>query len=401
MVGNGWYNPLPFKFWGHIALRDNMMVGPPAAILRLQLLFTDGSKASIVTRTESDKQGEGAADNSGESSTQNIIEWKVGESALLRNDLYLGNVYDFDREKQLHGWSLPGFDDGSWAAPVQCDRLDSGPTEAQPTPPIKSRQPHLLTPKSTVKLPSGNLVLDMGVNHGGTLTLSFNVSSPRVDNGRRVRSHGRSMPVLPSWLEYEVANGLRWLRYPAAGGGAGGAGTGGTGGAGTGGAGGAGVIAIELKYGEILFPNGSVNPLTSTAGQIKKPGCCGACAPSVAYQRDVLLVNAAEAGAQSDVASYTFTPAFTWHAYRFLEISIASSTATPAILSSTPTTSGWHAAGPVVSVDVHGIPISTALDVTGEFESGHSMLNDIFEMVSTCKNAPLIAHCAPQCPSPF
>ena len=37
MVGNGWYNPLPFKFWGHIALRENMRIGPPSTILRLVL----------------------------------------------------------------------------------------------------------------------------------------------------------------------------------------------------------------------------------------------------------------------------------------------------------------------------------------------------------------------------
>ena len=32
---------------------------------------------------------------------------------------------------------------------------------------------------------------------------------------------------------------------------------------------------IEFKYGEVMWTNGSVNPLTGTAGQVKRPGCCG------------------------------------------------------------------------------------------------------------------------------
>ena len=34
-------------------------------------------------------------------------------------------------------------------------------------------------------------------------------------------------------------------------------------------------VEIEFKYGEILWPNGSVNVMTSVAGQIKRPGVGG------------------------------------------------------------------------------------------------------------------------------
>ena len=43
---------------------------------------------------------------------------------------------------------------------------------------------------------------------------------------------------------------------------------------------------LIARYGELLFPNGSVNGLTSVAGQVKS-GNGGACAPEIAFQEDV------------------------------------------------------------------------------------------------------------------
>ena len=72
---------------------------------------------------------------------------------------------------------------------------------------------------------------------------------------------------------------------------------------------------IEFKYGEILWPNGSVNVMTSVAGQIKRPGVGGPCAPGVAYQRDVYISDIIE-----DEDCF-FVPRFTWHGFRYVEVS--------------------------------------------------------------------------------
>ena len=69
---------------------------------------------------------------------------------------------------------------------------------------------------------------------------------------------------------------------------------------------------IEIVYGERLNPDGSVNVLTQTAGQIKRAGVGGPGAPDVACQRDVYVCGGA--------AEETFEPPFTWHICRYAEI---------------------------------------------------------------------------------
>ena len=69
---------------------------------------------------------------------------------------------------------------------------------------------------------------------------------------------------------------------------------------------------IEIVYGERLNADGSVNPLTQTAGQIKR-GNGGPGAPKVAMQRDVVIVNG-----KGDVER--LFNATTWHIARYVEI---------------------------------------------------------------------------------
>ena len=87
MLGNGWYNPLPLRLWGHINPRENLTIGEPRLILQLVAEFTDGTSQTIVT------------DES----------WKAGDSPILRNNVYLGEVYDARKEQP--GWDKPGFND--------------------------------------------------------------------------------------------------------------------------------------------------------------------------------------------------------------------------------------------------------------------------------------------------
>jgi alpha-L-rhamnosidase len=69
---------------------------------------------------------------------------------------------------------------------------------------------------------------------------------------------------------------------------------------------------IKIRYGELLNTDGSLNPLTSVCGQIKRkePGADGS--PAVAWQADTYI-------AKGD-GPETYTPRFTFHAFRYIEI---------------------------------------------------------------------------------
>jgi alpha-L-rhamnosidase len=69
---------------------------------------------------------------------------------------------------------------------------------------------------------------------------------------------------------------------------------------------------VRFRYGELLARNGSVNGLTSVAGQIKS-GDGGPCAPDVAYQEDAYVL-------RGDAGGEDFTPPCTWHAGRYVHV---------------------------------------------------------------------------------
>jgi hypothetical protein len=227
-----------------------------------------------------------------------------------------------------------------------------GALQPQPTPPIKARiDPFTgsdrLTPTVT-ELDNGNIVFDMGLNFAGVVELKLTVSSLEVDSSSGAahtsaknsaivylnQSEAGDLHARHEGFEWELQNGLRYNSSQE--------------------------TIMELKYGEVLWPNGTVNPLTSTAGQIKRAGCCGSCAPPVAYQRDTLIVPTSD-----DSATYEFSPDFTWHGYRFVEISLSP-----------------RGGGRKVEIELIGIPISTAVPVTGEFSSSNALLGDIHAMAT-------------------
>ena len=82
---------------------------------------------------------------------------------------------------------------------------------------------------------------------------------------------------------------------------------------------------IEVVYGERLNADGSVNPLTQTAGQVKRPGMGGPGAPDLACQRDVYvcrgpLTPPPMTVTSADLRAETFRPPFTWHVFRYAEV---------------------------------------------------------------------------------
>jgi alpha-L-rhamnosidase len=75
---------------------------------------------------------------------------------------------------------------------------------------------------------------------------------------------------------------------------------------------------IKLRYGELLYPDGTLNPMTSVCGQIKGLHSDGSPvggpgAPEVAVQQDVFICR----GDGKEV----YVPAFTFHAFRYVEVS--------------------------------------------------------------------------------
>jgi len=69
---------------------------------------------------------------------------------------------------------------------------------------------------------------------------------------------------------------------------------------------------ISLTGGELLREDGTVNVMTTLAGQIKRPGMAGPGAPSMALQRDVYITK----GEGKEV----YRPRFTFHGFRYVEV---------------------------------------------------------------------------------
>ncbi len=69
---------------------------------------------------------------------------------------------------------------------------------------------------------------------------------------------------------------------------------------------------ISFRFGERIYKDGTLNPMTTVIGQIKKKGIGGPGAPDIAWQTDSYIV-----GKNSDS---WFKPEFTYHTYRYMEI---------------------------------------------------------------------------------
>ncbi|HEX8523854.1 MAG TPA: family 78 glycoside hydrolase catalytic domain [Tepidisphaeraceae bacterium] len=227
MLGNGWYNPLPLRLWGHLNLREHLVVGEPRAIVQLHVEFSDGTSQTI------------ASDQS----------WKCGDGPIVRNSVYLGETYDARRE--VPGWDRVGFDDSGWTTAAVAQGA-IGKLCAQDAPPVRVQQV-LKAVKLTQPKP-GVWIFDMGENFAGWARLR--VSAPA---GTRMR----------------------------------------------------------MRYGELLYPDGTLNGMTSACGQIKGGGPSyvypGTGAPKTAWQQDEYITR----GQSEEV----YTPRFTFHGFRYVEVS--------------------------------------------------------------------------------
>ncbi|MCK5277124.1 MAG: family 78 glycoside hydrolase catalytic domain, partial [Cyclobacteriaceae bacterium] len=266
-LGNGWFNPLPMALFGKYNLRENLSIGRPKFIAHLKIYYTDGSTQTIESNEE----------------------WLTHDGPIVRNNIYLGEIYD--ARKEISGWDTFGFDADSWNnAKIASD--NTGKLQGQNLPPIKitgKLNPVKLTePKPEV------YIFDMGQNFSGWVTLKV-----KAEAG----------------------------------------------------------APIELRYGELIHEDGTLNVMTSVAGQLKRRKSDGTplggpFAPEVAWQSDTYIA--------SGNGEEFYTPKFTFHAFRYVEV-----TGLP---------------GKPELDDIEGLRLSSDLKKVGSFECSNKLFNDIQEI---------------------
>jgi alpha-L-rhamnosidase len=140
MLGNGWYNPMPFKLFRRWNLRDNLTVGKPCLKAQLRITFADGSTQTIIT------------DES----------WKSGNGPVLKNSVYLGELYDARLEQK--GWTESNFDDSNWEK-AKPEAGTNGQLIAQYIPPVRATK--ILKPVKMTEPKPGVYLFDFGQNFAG------------------------------------------------------------------------------------------------------------------------------------------------------------------------------------------------------------------------------------------
>jgi len=170
-LGNGWYDPLPLRLWGNRNLRKDLPVGRPRFIAQLRLETADGATAVV----DSD------------------AGWKTRGGPILRNSVYLGEVYDARRE--IPGWDAPGLDEAGWAPAVPVAG-PGGRLQAQPQPPIRIRE--RIAAAAVTEPAPGVYVFDLGRNFAGWARLRLRApagTAVRIRFGELLDANGRLNPM--------------------------------------------------------------------------------------------------------------------------------------------------------------------------------------------------------------
>jgi len=100
--------------WGKINPRQHLTVGAPRLILQLNIEYERRSRDAVVTDPT----------------------WKVGDSPIRKNSIYLGEIYDARREQRQWG-TRPASTRSRWA-PAVAAKGKLGPLQAQYCPPIRA-----------------------------------------------------------------------------------------------------------------------------------------------------------------------------------------------------------------------------------------------------------------------
>ena len=133
-LGNGYFRmsrKRPFRNYGD----------RPQLILQMNITYTDGTTAHVVSNTS----------------------WKTSASPIVENSVYDGEVYDARKEKD--GWDMPGYNDQSWSDAVRLKVPETRKLSAQLMPPIRVTK--TIYPISMREPVKGVYVYDFGQNLTG------------------------------------------------------------------------------------------------------------------------------------------------------------------------------------------------------------------------------------------
>lgn len=120
---------------------------------------------------------------------------------------------------------------------------------------------------------------------------------------------------------------------------------------------------VTFRFGERIYEDGNLNPMTAVIGQIKREGVGGPGAPDIAWQMDTYILG--------DESEQVFQPDFTYHTYRYMEIE------------------GLDEQPDLA--DVKGLFMHTNVPNTNHFSSSSELLNDIQEATERTFLANLIS----------
>ena len=272
-LGNGFYNPLPLRKWGHRNLRTDTHVGKPTFLASLFIQYQDGSSEEILS------------DDS----------WNYAYGPIIKNSVYLGIAYD--ARKEIEAWNVPGYNNTSWK-PAQIAVSPGGKLQKTFFPPVQIARE--IEPVKIYSPEPGIMVADMGEVFTGTYRINL-----RGNTGD----------------------------------------------------------TITFRFGERIYEDGRLNPMTSVIGQIKRKGMGGPGAPDVAWQTHSYIIG--------ENTSVSYKPEFTYHSYRYMEI---------AGLEYRPQLS-----------DIKGLAIHTMVTHENTFSCSSELLNSIQEATERTFLANLIS----------
>ena len=139
MLGNGWFNT-PQKWWGW----RMQWYGSPRLILQLEISYTDGSSARIIS--------DGT--------------WRSGLGAVTFSCMYDGE--DYDSRLEQTGWDQAGFDERKWQ-PANLVRSPGGLLASSMLQPQVTTE--TIHPISVNQPKPGVFIFDMGRNFAGWVRL--------------------------------------------------------------------------------------------------------------------------------------------------------------------------------------------------------------------------------------
>jgi alpha-L-rhamnosidase len=140
MVGNGWWNPLPFRIFGRWLLRDYQETGRPCVKAEIHIRYADGQTETIVTDPS----------------------WQTAPGPVMRNNVYFGEHYDAREEKK--DWMLASAKTGGWKNAAVA-KGPSGALTVQMQPPIRVTK--VVKATSVVQQGKDTFIVDMGQNFAG------------------------------------------------------------------------------------------------------------------------------------------------------------------------------------------------------------------------------------------